>query len=97
MILKVVRDLGDGKNPAQEVVIECDRYNRRGADETDSKMSNVESMFGDLAGEVNPTVFLTLMKGDRNYNMRVIAYLLLGHATVFVMNNDGKTVDTIHA
>lgn len=97
MILKVVRDWGNDKNPAQEVVIECDRYNRRGADETDSKMSNVESMFGDLTGEVNPSVFLTLMKGDKNHNTRVIAYLLIGHATVFVMNNEGKTVDTIHA
>lgn len=91
MILKMVRNWGDGMNPAQEVVVECDRYNRRGAHETDANMENMESMFGDGDGEVNPTCVLTAIRDGRPPR-----FFLLGYTNVYVMNNEGKTIDTIY-
>ena len=92
MILKIVRNWGSGKNPAQEVVVECDRYDRRGADATDSQVSNMESMFGDEDGKVEPTCVLTAIRHGRPPE-----FFLLGHANVYIMNNEGKTIDTIFA
>lgn len=92
MNLKMVRNWGDGMNPAQEVMVECDRYDRRGADKTDSQLANVESMFCDDDGEVEPTVFLTVLRDGKPPK-----FFVLGYATVYVMNDKGKTIDTIHA
>jgi len=92
MILKIRRNWGsESWNEVPEKVVECDEYDKRAYHETDSKAESAESMFGDENGKVKPTITLTTFR-----NRKFAGLYLLGHAAVFVMNNDGKTVDTIY-
>ena len=91
MILKIRRNYGKLWNEVPEVVVECDRYDRRAYVPDDSKIGAAQSIFCDEDGEVDPQHTI------RTYKNRKFAELfLLGHATVFVMNNEGKTIDTIY-
>ena len=92
MILKIRRNYGKLRAEVPERVVECDEYERRAYDPEDSTALRAESMFCDQKGEVYPTVTLITYKNEKFANM-----FLLGYATVFVMNNEGKTVDTIQA
>ena len=91
MILKIRRNYGDEWNEAPEVVVECDRFDKDRYDLGHSKLESAESMFCDEKGEVAPTIIIHTFKKGKFANL-----FLLGHATVFVMNNEGKTVDTIY-
>lgn len=91
MIIKIRRNYGKLWNEVPEKVVECDEFDKRAYDETDSKNESAESMFCDEKGEVHPTITLTTFK-----NRKFAGKYILGHATVFVMNNEGKTVDTIY-
>ena len=91
MILKIRRNYPDSNYPTPEVVVECERYDTRAFDPQDNDTESAESMFCDKDGEVNPTLTLiTFVK------RKFASLFILGHATVFVMNNDGKTVDTLY-
>ena len=92
MILKVKRNWREIGEEATEVVLECDRYDTRPYRPGDSEAEAAESIFCDSDGEVNPTLTLITFKKEKFSSM-----LLLGNATVFVMNNEGKTIDTIHS
>ena len=48
-------------------------------------------MFCNQKGEVYPTVTLTTFKKGKFADM-----FILGYATVFVMNNEGKTVEIVY-
>lgn len=92
MILKIRRNYGDGWAEIPEVTVECDRYDRRAYDPViDSKLSTAESVFCDRDGQVNPLYTIHTFKNGKFTNL-----FLIGHATVFVMNNEGKTTDTIY-
>lgn len=91
MILKIRRNYGELWNEVPELVVECDRYNKRAYNEADGKAESAESMFCDEKGEVNPAITLITFRKGKFADM-----FLLGYATVFVMNNEGKTVDTIY-
>lgn len=91
MILKIRRNYGKKWNEVPEKVVECDEYDKRAYHEIDSKIEAAELLFCDKDGEVNPTITLTTFK-----NRKFAGKYLIGHATVFVMNNEGKTVDTIY-
>ena len=97
MILKIKQNWhsrgrvhGEGEIVPQKV-LECDRYDMRAYNEVDSKAEAAEAMFCDEDGQVNLTLTLITFKKGKFADM-----LLLGNATVFVMNNEGKTVDTIY-
>ena len=91
MILKIRRNYGKEWETIPEVTVECDRYDRRAYVPDDNQIGAAQSMFCDEDGEVNPLYTI------RTYKNRKFAELfLLGHATVFVMNNEGKTIDTIY-
>ena len=90
MILKIRRNWKDSKNTAPEVVVECDRYDRRAYDPEDSNLNAAESMFCDDSGESHPLDTIHTLTNGKVTNL-----FLVGHATVFVMNNEGKTTDTI--
>lgn len=91
MILKIRRNYGAGWSEVPEVTVECDRYDRRAYDPSDSKLGTAESMFCDEDGEVHPVYTIVTFKKGKFADL-----FLLGHATVFVMNNEGKTTDTIY-
>ena len=91
MILKIARNYGDNKNPAPEVVVECERYDTRAFDPSDNDAEAAESMFCDTKGEVDPTLTLITFRGGKFASM-----FILGNATVFAMNDGGKTVDIIY-
>ncbi len=86
-----MRNWGSEDNPPPEVVIECQRYEARGSHLTDAQIEVVESMFCDEKGEAHPSTVIMALNAGHEPMM-----FLLGHATVFVMNNEGKTVDTIY-
>lgn len=90
MILKVRRNYGEEWNEVPERTFECDRFDKDPYDPGHSKLDSAESMFCDKDGEVHPTITITTFIKRKFAEM-----LLLGHATVFVMNNEGKTIDTI--
>ena len=91
MILKIRRNYGDLWAEVPEVVVECDRYDRRAYVPNDDKIGAAQSMFCAEDGTVNPLYTI------RTYiNRKFSELFLLGNATVFVMNNEGKTVDTIY-
>ena len=92
MILKIRRSYGESYAGIPEKVVECDEYDRRAYSEIDSKAENAESIFCDEKGEVKPTTTLTIFRKKKFAGMYI-----LGHAYVFVMNNEGKTIDTITA
>ena len=92
MILKIRRNYGGKWVEIPEVVVECDRYDRRAYDPGDSKFEAAESMFCDENGEINPRYTIHTFKNGKFTHL-----FLVGHATVFVMNNEGKTTDTINA
>ena len=91
MIIKIRRNYGKLYNEVPEKVIECDEYDKRAYNEFDSKAEAAESLFCDEKGLVNPTITLTTFR-----KRKFAGKYLLGYATVFVMNNEGKTVDTIY-
>ena len=91
MILKIRRNYGKWRAEIPERVTECDEYERRAYDPEDNTALHAESMFCNEKGEAFPTVTLITYRNKKFANM-----FLLGHATVFVMNNEGKTVDTIY-
>ena len=90
MILKIARNYGN-KNPAPEVVVECERYDVRAFDPSDSDADAAENMFCDTKGHVNPTITLITFR-----NGKFASLFVLGNATVFAMNNEGKTIDIIY-
>ncbi len=92
MILKVRRNWRETGERETENVLECDRYDIRPYHPGDSDAESAESVFCDSDGEVNPTLTLITFKKEKFASM-----LLLGNATVFVMNNEGKTIDTIQS
>ena len=47
MILKIRRNYGELWNEVPELVVECDRYNKRAYNEADGKAESAESMFCD--------------------------------------------------
>ena len=91
MILKIRRNYGERRTEIPEVIVECDRYDRRAYDPEDSTAEAAESMFCNQKGEVYPTVTLTTFKKGKFADM-----FILGYATVFVMNNEGKTVEIVY-
>jgi hypothetical protein len=91
MILKIRRNYGDYWNEVPEQVVECDEYEKRAYHEADLDVDNAVSIYCDEAGKVKPTITLTMYRNRKFANM-----FLLGNATVFVMNNEGKTIDTIY-
>ena len=93
MLLKIRRNRNYGELHSEipEVVAECDRYDKRAYDTADGTAEAAESMFCDEKGEVNPTITLHTFKRRKLADM-----FILGHATVFVMNDDGKTVEIIY-
>ena len=91
MILKIRRNYGPLWNEVPEKVIECDEFDKDPYDPGHSDLDSAQSLFCDEAGEVKPTITLTTFR-----NKKFAGMFLLGHATVFVMNNEGKTVDTIY-
>ena len=90
MILKIRRNWGKAREERPERVTECDDYERRAYDPEDNTAAVAESMYCDQEGKAYPTVTLITYKNKKFDKM-----FLLGYATVFVMNNEGKTVDTI--
>ena len=90
MILKIQRNYREEVGEPPIIVLECQRYEIRDFDPVDKTRQLAESMFCDEDGEVNPTITLMALNDKKAPQM-----FLLGHATVFVMNNEGKTVDTI--
>ena len=91
MILKIRRNYGELRAEVPEVIVECDRYDKRAYSIVDGKAPAAESMFCDDKGEVNPTITLHTFNKGKFADMFV-----LGHATVFVMNDDGKTIEIIY-
>jgi hypothetical protein len=91
MILKIRRNYGNNWSEVPEKIIECDEFDRREYDESDNKAEAAELMFCDEAGEVHPVYTIVTYR-----NRKFAGMYILGHATVFVMNNEGKTVDTIY-
>ena len=91
MILKIRRNYGDDWSEVPEKTIECDEFDKSPYDESHNKAEAAESMFCDEAGEVHPVYTITTFR-----NRKFAGLYILGHATVFVMNNEGKTVDTIY-
>ena len=93
MILKIRRNYGGKWVEVPEVTVECDRYDRRAYDPVvDSKLIAAESVFCDEDGQIEPRYTIHTFKNGKFANL-----FLVGHATVFVMNNEGKTIDTINA
>ena len=91
MILKIARNYGSSIDPAPHIVVECDRYDVRAYNKADDDAEATESMFCDQDGKVEPTQTIV------TYVKRKFADLfVLGNATVFAMNNDGKTVEIIY-
>ena len=91
MILKIRRNYGKEWTEVPEVTVECDRFDRRAFVPDDNKIGVAQSMFCDDDGEVNPLYTI------RTYiNRKFSELFLLGHATVFVMIIDGKTIATIY-
>lgn len=92
MILKIRRNHGQAWNEIPEKVVECDEFDKAPYDPEHSKAEAAESIFCDEHGEVDPVYTLTTFR-----NRKFAGMYILSHATVFVMNNEGKTVDTIYA
>lgn len=90
LILKIRRNYGSEWNEVPEKVIECNEFDKAPYDPGHSRLDSAESMFCDEDGEVHPTITITTFR-----NRKFAGMYLLGHATVFVMNNEGKTIDTI--
>ena len=91
MILRIRRNYGDRWVEIPEVTVECDRYDRRAYDPVvDSKLKAAESVFCDGDGGVDPRYTIHTFKNGKFTNL-----FLVGNATIFVMNNEGKTTDTI--
>ena len=91
MILKIVRNYPYNKYPTPEVVVECERYDTRAFDPQDNDTESAENMFCDKKGEVDPTHTLITFR-----KKKFASLFVLGNATVFVMNNEGKTIDIIY-
>lgn len=90
MILKIQSNHREPHSEKPEVIVECDRYDKRTYNSHDNK-AEAESMFCGENGEVDPTVTLTTFKKGKFANL-----FILGYATVFVMNDEGKTVEVIY-
>ena len=91
MYLKIRRNYGERWSEIPEILVECDRFDRRATVPDDSKAECAESMFPDEDGEIHPLYTITTYK-----NRKFSEMFLLGHATVFVMSPEGKTIDTIY-
>ena len=91
MILKVQQNWHSDGELAPQKVLECDRYDVRTYDPVDSDAGAAESMFCDEDGQVDLTLTFITFKNGKFADM-----LLLGNATVFVMNDEGKTVEIIY-
>ena len=91
MFLKIRRNYGDKWSEVPERTFECDRFDKDPYDPQHSEAEAAESMFPDAEGKVHPLYTLVLYK-----NGKFAGILILGHATVFVMSNEGKTIDTIY-
>ena len=89
--MKIRRNWGERRAEVPEIVVECDRYDRRAYDPEDSTAATAESMYCDQKGSVYPTVTLHTFKKGKFADM-----FILGYATVFVMNDEGKTVEIIY-
>ena len=92
MYLKIRRNYGDRWNEVPEKTFECDRFDRDPYHPDHGKVEAAESFYCDADGEVKPIYTLTLFKGKK-----FMCLLIIGHATIFVMGDDGKTIDTIYA
>lgn len=91
MYLKIRRNYGERWSEIPEIFVECDRFDRRAYDKMDRNAEHAESMFPDEDGEVHPLYTIHTYKNRKFSDM-----LLIGHATIFVMGDDGKTIDTIY-
>lgn len=91
MLLKIKRNWREEGEYATEIVLECERYDIRPYDVVDKTANAAESLFCGAKGEVDSTLTLFTFKQGKLVNM-----LLLGFATIFVMNNEGKTIDIIY-
>ena len=78
-------------NEVPEKMIECDRYDKRPYDPIDSEAESAESFYCDANGKVDPTITIITYKNRKFADM-----FLVGHATIFVMNNEGKTIEIIY-
>jgi len=92
MYLKIRRNWGAGWSEVPEITVECDRYDRSPYDPEHAKAESAESMFCDIDGDAKPLYTIMTFK-----NKKFVDMFLVGHATIFVMSNEGKTIDTIYA
>lgn len=91
MYLKIRRNWGARWNEIPEKTFECDRFDKEPYDPTHSKAEHAESFFPCADGEVEPLYTIYTYKDKKFMNM-----LIVGFATIFVMGDDGKTIDTIY-
>lgn len=91
MFLKIRRNYGDRWSEVPEKTFECDRFDKDPYDPAHNDAEHAESMFPDVEGKVHPLYTLYLFKDGKFTEM-----LILGHVTIFVMSNEGKTIDTIY-
>ena len=91
MILKMVRNYRSKDDSPPEMVVECDRYIVSSSIKASDLEGDVIYFWDDGAGNRKPTICISAFQEGRDPKR-----LMLSNAEVFVMNNDGKTVDRIY-
>ena len=92
MILKIRQFESTKEDPAPEHVVECDRYTIQQFDEALGVGVNARYFWKSGDPDQKISRELILFSEDR-----VSQQIFLMNAVVYVMNNEGKTIDTIYA
>lgn len=91
MILKIRCYKSEGNLPAPEHVVECDRYTSKEYDGIDGDDDTRWFWKDGKKGEEVKKILVTFAEG------KTARQFFLSNAVVYVMNNEGKTIDTIYA